>query len=154
MTQYDIEMIEALRRVYPAGTRISLISMDDPYTTLKPGDEGVVAYIDDVANIHVNWDCGSTLALINGVDEFSVVVEDDTLTGKWRNEALPEGTIPDTVIEMIMDIRAEGQCNMMDSRAVQQRAHEKNYHTLVLYIEEHRREYASFITFGQKGFKS
>jgi len=66
--------------------------MDDPYTTLKPGDEGVVVYIDDVANIHINWENGSTLTMINGEDEFSVVVEDDTLTGKWRNEALPEGT--------------------------------------------------------------
>ena len=34
------EIVEQLRRTYPVGTRVELISMHDPYTTLKPGDRG------------------------------------------------------------------------------------------------------------------
>jgi hypothetical protein len=30
--------LESLRRFYPAGTRVALVSMDDPYTKLQPGE--------------------------------------------------------------------------------------------------------------------
>ena len=43
----DREVVEALRRQYPAGTRVELISMDDPYTKLRPGDKGFVRSVDD-----------------------------------------------------------------------------------------------------------
>ncbi len=61
--------VEMLRRQYPEGTRVELVSMDDPYTRLKPGDKGEVAMIDDIGTIHVNWDCGSSLGVAYGVDQ-------------------------------------------------------------------------------------
>ena len=61
---------ERLKKVYPIGTRIVLISMDDKYSRLKPGDKGTVDYIDDAGQIHMKWDNGSTLALIVGEDSF------------------------------------------------------------------------------------
>lgn len=67
------EEVERLRREYPAGTRVELISMDDPYTKLKPGDRATVRGVDDAGNILCEWDCGSLLSLISGVDEFRVV---------------------------------------------------------------------------------
>jgi hypothetical protein len=66
------ETVERLRQEYPAGTRVELISMDDPYTKLKPGDRATVCGV-DVGNILCDWDCGSSLSLIPGVDEFRVV---------------------------------------------------------------------------------
>lgn len=36
------EQVEAVRARYPAGTRVALVSMDDPYSRLKPGDRGTV----------------------------------------------------------------------------------------------------------------
>ena len=42
------EVVEAVRARYPKGTRVALVSMDDPYTTLKPGDRGTVAFVDDI----------------------------------------------------------------------------------------------------------
>jgi hypothetical protein len=57
-----------LRQQYPAGYRVELISMNDPYTTLKQGDCGTVDFVDDAAGIHINWDNGSTLAAIYGED--------------------------------------------------------------------------------------
>lgn len=58
------EMVEKLRREYPIGTRIELVHMDDPYSKLKPGDQGSVSVIDDVGTIFCNWDCGSTLGVV------------------------------------------------------------------------------------------
>ena len=58
------------RTVYPKGTRIILIAMEDPYTKLKAGDMGTVEYVDDAGQIQMHWDCGSSLALIPGVDSF------------------------------------------------------------------------------------
>lgn len=50
--------------------RVELIKMDDKYTNLKKGDKGDLQFIDDIGQIHVKWDNGSTLALIPGIDKF------------------------------------------------------------------------------------
>lgn len=63
--------VELLRKQYPVGTRITLERMDDPYVKLPPGLKGTVAYVDDMGNIGMKWDNGSTLALVPGVDQFS-----------------------------------------------------------------------------------
>jgi hypothetical protein len=55
------------------GKRVRLISMDDPYSKLKSGDEGTIEFEDGIGQIHVSWDCGSSLALIPGVDKFIVL---------------------------------------------------------------------------------
>lgn len=47
--------------------------MDDPYTKLKSGDRATVRGVDDAGNILCEWDCGSTLSLILGVDRFRIV---------------------------------------------------------------------------------
>ena len=62
------KIVEALRKEYPARTRIRLISMDDPYSRLRPGDQGTVAAVDSIGTIHVNWDCGSSLGVAFGED--------------------------------------------------------------------------------------
>ena len=65
--------LEALRERDPAGTRIRLIRMDDPYAPVPPGTVGEVAFVDDAGNIHMKWQGGRSLALIEGVDEFEVI---------------------------------------------------------------------------------
>ena len=62
--------VARIRTVYPKGTRIVLISMEDSYTKLKPGDKGTVHFVDDAGQIQMQWDSGSSLALIPGVDSF------------------------------------------------------------------------------------
>lgn len=64
------EQVERLRRQYPAGTRITLHSMDDPQAP-PPGTKGTVAYVDDMGTIGIEWDNGSALSLIPGEDSFS-----------------------------------------------------------------------------------
>lgn len=64
------EYIEHLRRRYLPGTRLQLSCMEDEMA-VPPGSMGTVDFIDDAGQIHMNWDCGRSLALIPGVDSFS-----------------------------------------------------------------------------------
>ena len=42
----------------------------DDFCNLKKGDKGTITGVDDIGQIHVNWDNGSTLALVYGEDRF------------------------------------------------------------------------------------
>ena len=65
----DRNLIELLKAQFPKGTRVELVSMNDPYNTkLKPGDRGTVICVDDVGTVHVSWDCGSGLGVVYGED--------------------------------------------------------------------------------------
>ena len=65
--------LQALRERYPVGTRIRMIRMADDIAPVPPGMTGSVAIIDDAGNIHMKWDNGRSLALIEGTDEFEVI---------------------------------------------------------------------------------
>ena len=58
------------KEMYPPGTRLELISMDDPYAPVPPGTRGTVQYVDDASQIGMKWDDGRTLSLIPGEDSF------------------------------------------------------------------------------------
>ena len=62
------ETLAMLREKYPSGTRVELVRMDDPYTSLTTGDKGTVRFVDDIGTIHISWDCGSSLGAVYGVD--------------------------------------------------------------------------------------
>ena len=74
--------LKALRERYPAGTRIRLNHMDDPYAPIPTGTTGSVDYIDDAGNIHMKWDKGRSLSLIDGVDDFEVISDRNGGSGK------------------------------------------------------------------------
>ena len=67
------KQVERIRKQYPKGTRLELIVIDDPYTTLKTGDLGTVDFVDDAGQIGMVWDSGSRLSLIPCVDSFRKV---------------------------------------------------------------------------------
>ena len=73
------EELEALRKEYPRGCRVELVKMDDPYREMPPGLKGVVAGVDDSGSIHVDWQNGSSLAVIFGED-YAVKIEDGEVT--------------------------------------------------------------------------
>ena len=56
----------------------------------------------------------------------------------------------DKVIQQILAIRETGETNMFDVTRVQRLANEKGYFELVLYLQEHKKEYARFILTGEK----
>ena len=69
-------MAKQYKEMYPPGTRLELISMDDPYAPVPPGTRGTVQYVDDAAQIGMKWDDGRTLSLIPGEDSFRKLTEE------------------------------------------------------------------------------
>ena len=61
------EQVEHLRLRYPIGTRMELIEMDDVQAP-PIGTLGTVTGVDDTGSILVDWDNGSGLNVIYGVD--------------------------------------------------------------------------------------
>lgn len=55
-----------------------------------------------------------------------------------------------TVKQQILTIRATGETNMFDANRVQHIANRKGYYELVVYLEDHRKEYANFILTGKE----
>ena len=54
--------------------RIRLVSTDDPYTKLRPGDTGTCTGVSgQTGAVFVRWDSGSTLSLLDGIDVWEVV---------------------------------------------------------------------------------
>lgn len=70
-------VVDSLRRRFPAGTRVELVRMNDPYSQLKPGDRGTVEFVDDAGTLFCSWDRGSSLGVIFGVDEVIKIEGDD-----------------------------------------------------------------------------
>lgn len=61
-------IVERIKREYPAGARVELLSMSDPYQVMPEGLQGTVICVDDTGTIHVSWDNGSTLGVVYGED--------------------------------------------------------------------------------------
>lgn len=78
MNEYEKarRLAEDIRQIYPVGTRIELLSMDDSQA-VPPGTRGTVDFVDDMAHIHMNWDNGRTLSLVPLVDGFRKLTEQE-----------------------------------------------------------------------------
>lgn len=61
------EIVERVRREYPAGTRVELLRMEDMQAP-PIGTRGTVTGVDDIASILVDWDNGSGLHVVYGED--------------------------------------------------------------------------------------
>ena len=55
--------------------RVKLIKMQDP-CPLPEGSMGTITGTDALGDYLVEWDCGSTLKLIPGVDDFVIIEEE------------------------------------------------------------------------------
>jgi hypothetical protein len=68
----DREQVEALRKEYPAGTRIELLEMDDPQAP-PIGTQGTVLGVDDIGSLLVAWDNGSSLNAAWKIDRVRIL---------------------------------------------------------------------------------
>lgn len=68
------KLAERNRRLYPKGT---IVILDNMYGEPKmpKGIKGIVDEVDDIGQIHVKWENGSSLALNVEVDSFRKVAE-------------------------------------------------------------------------------
>ncbi|MBQ9685968.1 MAG: DUF5049 domain-containing protein [Lachnospiraceae bacterium] len=57
--------------------------------------------------------------------------------------------MPEIVKEQILEIRATGATNMFDLPVVQRLAFEREFFDLVIFLEEHPKEYVHFILTGE-----
>lgn len=88
------DIVARLRDEYPEGTRVELVSMDDPYSKLRPGDKGRVSHVDDAGTIFVNWDSGSGLGIVYGEDSVRKIENErnyDTGADFWKDTAVSYG---------------------------------------------------------------
>jgi hypothetical protein len=92
-----------------------------------------VTCVDDIGTIHVKWDTGSSLGIAYGADACRVLV----------------GEFTDTVRSQILAVRDTGETNMFDVPMVQQIANRLGYYELVLFLIDHKKEYAHFIMTGE-----
>ena len=61
---------EMVKKQFPRGTRIELISMNDPYSPVPSGMRGTVDCVDDIGTIFPTWDNGRSLGVVYGEDSF------------------------------------------------------------------------------------
>ena len=62
----------SIKQRYPKGTRIRLSRMEGEQD-MPAGLEGTVAVVDDIGQIHMDWDNGRTLPLNVEQDSFTVL---------------------------------------------------------------------------------
>lgn len=64
--------IKRIKNKYPIGTRIKLHHMEDS-DSVPTGTLGTVEFIDAEGSIHMRWDNGRSLALIENEDDFEII---------------------------------------------------------------------------------
>ena len=70
------ELVEHIRNAYPTGTRVRLVRMED-IDAPPEGTMGTVIAVDDLGSILVEWDDGTSLSVVYGVDRCEAVYEDN-----------------------------------------------------------------------------
>lgn len=70
------ETVEQIRRMYPAGTRVELLAMDDPQAP-PVGTKGTVLDVDDTGSLLMKWDNGSGLNVVWQQDRVRKVGDPD-----------------------------------------------------------------------------
>lgn len=63
------KILKELKKQYPIGAKVELVSMKDSYVNLPNGLKGKVIGIDDAGTIHVQWENGSSLGVLYGIDK-------------------------------------------------------------------------------------
>lgn len=84
------EQLDALRERYPQGCRVELVRMDDPYREMPLGLKGVVTGVDDSGSIHVDWQNGSSLAVVFGEDECRKIEDGEVTVEELLRRYVPD----------------------------------------------------------------
>lgn len=104
-------IVNAVRAEYPIGCTIVLLSMNDPYREMPSGMKGIVTAVDDTGTVFANWENGSTLGAVYGVDRIKRVFKNtrvnylyrDACNYKTQNTVVVPGIISKEQIEKIIN---------------------------------------------------
>lgn len=80
---------EGLRATYPKDTRVECINTSDPFSPVPSGTRGTVKFVDDMATLHVAWDNGSGLGLVNDEDRFRRLTQEE-IEAESQSEDSPD----------------------------------------------------------------
>ena len=96
MNEYERlrRLAERHRQSYPKGTRLMLLSMEDPYSPVPPGTRGSVEFVDDMAQIFMHWDNGRTLPLNSDVDSFRKLTAEELAEEQEQENEVDEDNGP------------------------------------------------------------
>lgn len=67
--------VQLYKELYPKGTRVEVIRMDNDPRPIPSGTRGTVDVVDDMGTIHCTFDNGRRLGLIPSEDVFKKVWE-------------------------------------------------------------------------------
>ena len=125
------EQVEQVRRAYPVGATVECVSIADPYTSIPPGTIGKVTDIGGEGTVFVKWRNGVSLGAVFGVDVIRRITP-----------------MSDKVLEQLLQVRATGATNMIDTQGVQRIAFDMGFYELVNFIECDRGAYVRVILTG------
>ncbi|GHV16139.1 hypothetical protein FACS1894219_12970 [Clostridia bacterium] len=116
MTFPNKETVEQIRKMYPVGTKIAIVSMSDPYVNMPAGTNGFVTGVDSTGTIFAKWSNGSSLGAVYGED----IIRKMTITEVIKTQAKA--------------VAGTGKTNMFDKNEVQRIAFQLEYYELVDFI--------------------
>lgn len=87
-------IVKKIKEEFPAGSRVELVSMNDPYRDMPAGTRGTVTAVDDTGTIHVHWDNGCSLGVVydedfcRKLDTVKVICYNDEEVWDCREDAM------------------------------------------------------------------
>ena len=72
LLSYILSNLFTMEKTQLIGKRIRINYMEDPYP-VPQGTEGTISGIDGIGQIQVKWDNGSTLSVIEEIDNFDIL---------------------------------------------------------------------------------
>lgn len=83
---------ERMKRCYPPGTRIMLLSMGDDPQPIEDNTRGTVQVVDDLGTLHCDFDDGRSLGIVPGEDRFRRLTDEEL--AEEQNEDIDENNPP------------------------------------------------------------
>lgn len=77
--------VKKLKEIYPEGTQIRLLRMNGE-EQMPYGLQGTVRLVDDIGQIHISWENGSSLPVNTEEDEFEIVSQQEMESGEQSEE--------------------------------------------------------------------
>lgn len=109
-------IVEKIRGEFPAGCCVELLKMEDPYREMPAGMKGIVTCVDDTGTVFANWENGSTLGVIYGVDKIRRVFKNTQINYLYRdasnyksfNSIIVSGTFSQEQVKEILSCCKDG----------------------------------------------
>lgn len=126
------EQVERVRKQYPIGSVVEIVSMADPYRDMPGGTMGVVTAVDDTGTVFADWTNRSSLGAVYGEDFIRKVErKSDIIKTQCRLVGLT------------------GRTNMFDSKAAFEVALEMGFDELANFIFMNAKAYSTLILTGE-----